>query len=366
MARGAAFQHQHFEGGGEAAGFALPIVQDGGRADDQRGLAAPLAGPQPGQPDQRLQRFSQAHVVGQNSAQLVPAQMAQEIEARPLVGSQVRPGCLPGSGVGGMPRKFRQALAQRPAPAACRQIACSPASSRCAACSRPSRCGTGDQSVHAQVGHRFVGRLHRGGVQFQPAGVGQFDKAPGGRLQALQVGGRELESLRLPFRGNGKPVNAAAFDDQARAQGTRAKEQAVKGGVAQVFGLGGAIRPGGGQLGQEISFASPHPQPRFGREPVQPAQPLDGLLQPGVVQDCAACRTVRAAARRSPIRGRSNATALPSPRCAPAAAGARRSSANSKVKRGCALVHHAQLLPIRVVGGLGLAQLGQQAGGSIC
>ena len=100
--------------------------------------------------------------------------------------------------------------------------------------------GNGDQSVHAQVGHRFVGGLHRRGVQFQPAGVGQFDEAAGGGLEALQVGGGQFESFGLPFRGNGKPINAAALDDEARPQRARGQEEPVKGGVAEVFGLGAA------------------------------------------------------------------------------------------------------------------------------
>ena len=81
--------------------------------------------------------------------------------------------------------------------------------------------GYGNQSVHAQVGHGFVGGLNRRGVQFQPAGVGEFDEAAGGGLEALQIGGGQFESFGFPFRGNGKPINAAAFDDETRPQRAR-------------------------------------------------------------------------------------------------------------------------------------------------
>ena len=75
-----------------------------------------------------------------------------------------------------------------------------------------------DQSLHAQIGERFMRGLHRGGVQFQPAGVGQFDKSSGGRLQPLQVRGGEFDAFGLPLRGNGKPINAAALDGEAGPQ----------------------------------------------------------------------------------------------------------------------------------------------------
>ncbi len=80
----------------------------------------------------------------------------------------------------------------------------------------PTRCATGDQAIHAQVGHRFVRRLHRGGVQLHPAGVRQLDEAAGGGLQPLQVGRGELEPFLLPLGGDGQPINAAALDDQPR------------------------------------------------------------------------------------------------------------------------------------------------------
>ena len=69
--RRAAFQHQHFQMRREAVGFAPPVVQHGGRANDQRGLGfLAVALVQPGEPGQRLQRFAQTHVVGQNAAEL--------------------------------------------------------------------------------------------------------------------------------------------------------------------------------------------------------------------------------------------------------------------------------------------------------
>ena len=71
MPRRAAFQHQHFQMRREPFGFAPPVVQHGRRANDQRRLG--ILGVlllQPRQPGKRLQRFAQAHVVGQNAAQL--------------------------------------------------------------------------------------------------------------------------------------------------------------------------------------------------------------------------------------------------------------------------------------------------------
>ena len=74
-----------------------------------------------------------------------------------------------------------------------------------------------DQAIHAEVGEGFVRVLHGAGVQFQPAGVGQFDEPAGGGLQPLQIRRRQFDAFRLPLGGNGKPIDAAALDDQTRA-----------------------------------------------------------------------------------------------------------------------------------------------------
>ena len=77
--RGAAFEHQHLEVGREPVRFAPPVVQHGRRADDQRRLGIfRIAFLEPRQPGERLQRFAQAHVVGQNAAQLDPRQVARK------------------------------------------------------------------------------------------------------------------------------------------------------------------------------------------------------------------------------------------------------------------------------------------------
>jgi hypothetical protein len=75
MARGSAGEDQHLEVGGEAMGLPFPVVEDGGGADDQGGFGAFALFAQPGQPGQGLQGFAEAHVVGQNPAQLQAGEM---------------------------------------------------------------------------------------------------------------------------------------------------------------------------------------------------------------------------------------------------------------------------------------------------
>ena len=43
----------------------------------------------------------------------------------------------------------------------------------------------GDEAVHAQVGHGFMRGLHGGGIEFDPAGIRQFDEAAGRGWRAV-------------------------------------------------------------------------------------------------------------------------------------------------------------------------------------
>ena len=72
----------------------------------------------------------------------------------------------------------------------------------------------GDETFHAHVGHRLVRALHGGGVEFDPAGIRQFHKTSGRGGEPFQIRLGKFQTFRFPFGGNGKPVNAAAFDDR--------------------------------------------------------------------------------------------------------------------------------------------------------
>src|SRR6202008_1018901 len=77
----AAFHHQNLQLGCEAIGFATPVMQNRGGADDQRGfgiLGMPLA--LPCEPGERLQRFAQSHVVGQNPSEFDAREVTEKIE----------------------------------------------------------------------------------------------------------------------------------------------------------------------------------------------------------------------------------------------------------------------------------------------
>ena len=103
--------------------------------------------------------------------------------------------------------------------------------------------GHGDEPVHAHVGHGLVRALHGVGVEFHPAGIGQLHEAAGGGGQAFEVGLGQFHAFGFPFGGDGEPVNAAAFDHQARLERARREEQAMKRGVAEKLGLGRARVP---------------------------------------------------------------------------------------------------------------------------
>ena len=93
----------------------------------------------------------------------------------------------------------------------------------------------GDEAVHAHFGHRLVRALHGGGVEFHPAGIRQLHKPAGRGGEPFEVGLGKFHAFRLPFGGDGEPVNAAALDDQARLEQARREEQTVKRGVAEKF-----------------------------------------------------------------------------------------------------------------------------------
>src|ERR1051325_9929108 len=71
--------------------FAPPIVQHGGRANNEsRFRIGRILVAQPGEPGQRLQRFSKAHVIGQDAAEARARKMAEEVKSFLLVWAQIR------------------------------------------------------------------------------------------------------------------------------------------------------------------------------------------------------------------------------------------------------------------------------------
>ena len=89
----------------------------------------------------------------------------------------------------------------------------------------------GDEAVHAHVGHGFVRALHGVSVEFNPAGVRQFDKPAGGGGKPFEIGLGQFHAFGLPFGGDGQPVNAAAFDDEARLERARLRNRRWKAGL---------------------------------------------------------------------------------------------------------------------------------------
>ena len=59
-----------------------------------------------------------------------------------------------------------------------------------------------NQAVHANVRHRFMSGLHSVRVQFDPAGVGQFDEPARGRRESLQIGRGKFQAFLFPLGGN--------------------------------------------------------------------------------------------------------------------------------------------------------------------
>ena len=142
----------------------------------------------------------------------------------------------------------------------------------------------GGEIVHAQIGHRLLRRRDRAAVQLDPAGVGQMHEAARRALQPLQIGGTQLQSLLLPFRGNRKPINAAAAHDDLRTQLARREEQPLKTGIAQILRARGPLRPFVGERTQEYFVRVAHPHAGFRREPIQPPQPRRRVVEPRVFE----------------------------------------------------------------------------------
>ena len=74
-----------------------------------------------------------------------------------------------------------------------------------------------NQPIHAQLRHRFVGRLNRARIQLYPARIGQFHEPARRALQPLQICRAQLQPFLLPFRRHRQPIYPASFDHQARA-----------------------------------------------------------------------------------------------------------------------------------------------------
>ena len=216
------------------------------------------------------------------------------------------------------------------------------------------------QILEPQVGHGFMGLFDGFGVQFQPAGIGQFDKSAGGGREALEIGGSQLKSLGLPFGGNREPINAAAFNDELRPQLARGQEKPVKGWVAQIFGQSRFIRPGQSECAQESFIGVAYPDANFGCEPIQSAQPLHGGFQPCVFEDFRFVLFLRLRGVKLPF------LAGPMPEALVSFAPRQQSQPycilvqlEDKLRlRG---VGDAELFPVDVVSGLSLAQIGSQA-----
>ena len=177
--RRAAFEHEHLQARREPLRLAPPVVQHGRRADDERRLGIfRVAFLEPRQPRERLQRFAQAHVVGQNAAELDLREVAEEIEAVLLIRAQLGLQAL-GQIDGRNALEIADALAQR---LGLRRIGepLQPVLVQMRDVFQADLLRHGDEAVHAHVGHRLVRALHGGGVQFHPAGVRQLDEAAGG------------------------------------------------------------------------------------------------------------------------------------------------------------------------------------------
>ena len=123
--RRAAFQHEHFQMRRETSpprAASCAARTPGQMTSDGLGFFV-LRSLQPRQPRQRLQRFAEAHVVGENAAELDLREMAEKIETVLLIRPQFRLQRFAASPSDGTPLKFCNAFAQRLRLAANRQIA---------------------------------------------------------------------------------------------------------------------------------------------------------------------------------------------------------------------------------------------------
>ena len=196
--------------------------------------------------------------------------------------------------------------------------------------------------------------LDRLGVQFQPAGVGQFDKTARGGLEALQIGRCQLETFGFPFSRDGQPIDATAFDDQPGPKLPWREEKPVEGRIAQILGLLRLVWPSQGKRIKEFFVRIPYPDAGFGRKPIQPPQPLHGRFQARVLQD------FRLLLLLQPSRFQQPFLAGPMPHTLVAFAAGQQSQAHRfatqlKDKLWQRLMRHAKLLPLQAMGRLGLA-----------
>ena len=84
----AALQRAHAQAGGEVRALGEPVVRDALRADDERGMRRVFPA-QPKQPREGLHGFAQAHVVGEDAAEVIRREVGEEVEAGELVGAQL-------------------------------------------------------------------------------------------------------------------------------------------------------------------------------------------------------------------------------------------------------------------------------------
>ena len=77
-------------GRGEVLGFRAPVVGHAFRADDEAGAARVVRlRAQPEQPGEGLDGFAEAHVVGEDAAETVGAEVGEEVEAFALIRAQI-------------------------------------------------------------------------------------------------------------------------------------------------------------------------------------------------------------------------------------------------------------------------------------
>jgi hypothetical protein len=284
MPGGAAFEHENFEMRGEAIGFAPPIVKDGSGADheDRLGMAGILL-PQPGEPGEGLQCFAEPHVISQNAAHFQLGEMAEEIESFLLVGAEFS---LNGRGElgGGNAVEIGEPTAKF---LGVRLVA----ETVQGMFGELGRLSDIDALSHrgeifqTEVGHGFVSASNGIEVEFHPAAVRQFHEPAGGGLELGEVGRGEFKTFSFPLSGDGEPIDSAALNDEFGTKLARIEEQTMEGWVAEKLSFIGAVGPGGSEGVEKILIGISDPEARLGREPIEAAQPGDGQLQAGIIED---------------------------------------------------------------------------------
>ncbi len=216
VARRAAFKHEHGHIRREFFHLAFPVVHHRGGAHDQARIGFPAFFPvlEPLNIDERLERFAEAHIVGEDAAEAHGLQMAEKFEARMLVRPQFGKDAL-GQVVGGNALELLDAVAEF-----LRLFVIAELRERVFAEMRGlfhrdflRACF---EAVEAEVGHCFLRALGGVHVQLHPAFAGQFHEAAGRLGEAFQILFGELHSFLFPLGGNRKPIDAAALDDELR------------------------------------------------------------------------------------------------------------------------------------------------------